>query len=105
MSCAVSGADRKAAAAERLLPEPADKSQAVRVGLQLPGGREVRFFAADAPVGALYDLALQKLSDEQAQGEFTLVPTAPGSSPLSDHAVSLRDAGVAGGMLRLQFSD
>lgn len=101
----MSGADRKAAAAVRLLPEPTDRSQAVRVGMQLPSGREVRMFTADAPVGALYDFALQKLTDEQAECEFTLVPTAPGCSPLNDHKVSLTDAGVAGGMLRLQFSD
>lgn len=99
----MSGADRKAAAAARLLPEPTGSSQALRVGFQLPSGRQVRRFAADAPVGALYDVALQHLSDEQAEADFTLVP--PGSSPLTDHEVSLKDAGVGSCMLRLQFSD
>ena len=100
----MSGADRKAAAAERLQPEPTDGSEAVRVGLQLPSGRQVRKFAADAPVGALYDFALQHLTDDQAGEEFTL-GVHPGGAPLMDREVLIEDAGVAGGMLRLQFSD
>jgi hypothetical protein len=73
--------------------------------MQLPNGREVHMFTADAPVRALYDYALQKLTDEQAECDFQLVPIAPGSKPLSDLATSLQDAGIAGGMLRLQFLD
>lgn len=105
VNVAVSGADRKAEAAARLAPEPTDQSNAVRVGMQLPSGRAVRKFAADTPVESLYDWALQNLTNEQAEMEFTLVPAAPGSQPLSDLAQTLQDAGVAGGMLRLHFND
>jgi UBX domain len=102
---AESGEARKAAAAERLPQEPQDRSAACRVAVQTPGGRITRLFSPGDAVQAVYDFALQALSDEQAEGEFVLVPAVPGGQPLSELQASLAEAGAAGGLLRLQWVD
>lgn len=102
---ALSGPERKAAAAQRLPPEP-PQAGAARVALQLPSGRAIRRFSPEDTVSVVFDYALTRLGDDEAANEFDLVASAAGAEGLAARrGDTVAAAGLNGMMLRLQWQE
>lgn len=70
------------------------------MALQLPHKRIVEKFAPDDAVQAVYDTVRVSLADDKAGNAFELVQAIQGEK-LSDLAMTVADAKLAGTMLRV----
>jgi len=95
----------QAEAEARLPPEPAEGApSSCRVAVRLPDGqRAQRRFNKTDKLQALSDFCLTKLPEAAEGRAFELLPSLPGSTPLTDMEQSLEAAGVANAMLLVKW--